>query len=170
MRRRLGGNRRAASGAAGGIAACLGAGEPDHGAVFAALLPPLSPGLWVALGLGVLAALAGGVTWLRGRLSYQIGRRELRLRLLGVTVRRVPLADIERISKPRRPPPWWQAENWRQPFAGTHRELVVHRRRGFFRRVSLTPRLRYEFRRQLRDAVAATGRPVDAQDEDAGEK
>jgi hypothetical protein len=97
------------------------------------------------LGLWVLAKL---------RMQYHVGRTALRVRLGRLTLRKINLSDIERVSKPRRDLNWWSTENWRNAFDGSHRLLVVHRRSGLFRRLVITPKHRYEFRERLRTAIA----------------
>lgn len=113
---------------------------------------------WVVVVVAALAVTA--LLWTSGkaRLSYHIGRSSLRIQLGRVTVRRIDFTDIERVDKPRRELRWLETENWRNTFDDSRRLLVVHRRRGWFRKLVITPRHRYEFRRQLRGAIAeATG-------------
>lgn len=105
--------------------------------------------VFAALGLLVLSGLA----YLRN-LNYQVGRSSLRVKLGRLTLRRIPFADIDRVDKPRRDLRWRETENWHNTLDGSRRLIVIHRRTGWFRRFVITPRHRYEFRRQLRAAVA----------------
>lgn len=115
----------------------------------------LGPLGWVVAAIAVPAVIAFLWTSGKARLSYHIGRSSLRIQLGRLTVRRIAFADIERVDKPRRDLRWRDTENWRNAFDDSRRLLVVHRRTGWFRKLVITPRHRYEFRRQLRAAVAA---------------
>ena len=120
------------------------------------------------------ALVAGGAFGVLGlwalvktRMQYYVGRSVVRVRIGRLTLRKIHLSDIERVSKPRRDLNWWTTENWRNSFDVSHRLLVVHRRSGLFRRFVITPKHRYEFREKLRVAVAAaTGQTLG---EDPGE-
>ena len=99
------------------------------------------------------------------RIRYVVGRDSLRVVLFGRTLRRIPFEDIERVRKPSRPPAWSETENWRSAPFDRHRMLILERRTGWFRKFVITPRHRYELRRQLRDAIAkSTGRDADSVD------
>jgi hypothetical protein len=117
-------------------------------------MAPLGVLSWAIIGFIVVALT--GLVWsaFRRNLRYQIGRTSLRVMLSGMTVRRIDLSDIERVDKPRRELRWRDTENWRNTFDDSRRLLVVHRRSGWWRKFVITPKHRYEFRRQLRAAVA----------------
>ena len=110
---------------------------------------------WTMAGAGGVALLLALRIFLRCRVRYQITRTELRIQLFGIPLRRIPFNDIERISKPRRRHRRFQYENWTNALHAVHRELVIHRRSGLWRRLLLTPANRYEFRKRLETAVAA---------------
>lgn len=97
---------------------------------------------WSALGLVLIVLF---LVWARTRIEYRIGERHLKMALFGVVVRRIRLADIDRIGKRRI---GW-SENWGNTFRPSHRRLVIHRTRGLFRYVQVTPLNRYIFRREL---------------------
>ena len=104
------------------------------------------------------------------RMGYQIGRTALRVKLGRLTLRRIGFADIDRVSKPHSELRWVETENWRNTFDDSRRLLVIHRKSGWFRRFVITPKHRYEFRRQLRAAVStATGVSLAADDGDEAE-
>ena len=131
------------------------------------LLGPLG---WAAVALATVAVLAFVWSGCKRNLQYQIGRSSLRVKLGRLTVRRVPFADIERVDKPRRELRWSDTENWRNVFDDSRRLLVVHRRSGWLRKFVITPKHRYEFRRQLRAAVAeALGEMPPPETEDIAE-
>lgn len=125
---------------------------------------------WAIIAFIALAVM--GVAWsaFRRNLRYQIGRTSLRVLLGSVTVRRIDLSDIERVDKPRRELRWRETENWRNTFDDSRRLLVVHRRTGWWRKFVITPKHRYEFRRQLRAAVAeARGEEPDTSPDESDE-
>ncbi|MBU6399803.1 MAG: hypothetical protein KGS61_05745 [Verrucomicrobia bacterium] len=102
---------------------------------------------WLCLG-GVML-LCGLLFWLRTRIRYRITHGYLKVQLLGLTVRRVRLTDIERISKRRA---GW-AENWWSTWRPFRRTLIVRRMRGLRKDFVITPRYRYEFKAKLEAAV-----------------
>lgn len=111
----------------------------------------------LALGAGFVLVLVV-LLWLRGRVDYAIGRTSLRITLLGLTLRRIPFADIRRVGTPKRESNWLRTESWANSWDVSHRGLVVHRLSGLRRRLLLTPTHRYTFRHELRQAIArATG-------------
>lgn len=89
----------------------------------------------------------------RARLDYRIGRRHLKVLWFGICVRRIPLADIDSISK--RPRGW--AEHWENTWRSSHHILVIHRRRGWFKEIIITPDYRYAFWSELEKAVEKHG-------------
>jgi hypothetical protein len=118
----------------------------------------MNPIIWLAMGFGGVLALGGLWVWTKLSLTYQIGRSSFRILLFGFTLRRIPLKDIQRVDKPHRDLRWAETENWRNTFDDSRRILVIHRNRGWFRKLVITPTHRYEFRQELRDAVMeATG-------------
>gem|GEM_PF-571264 len=112
---------------------------------------------WTLASGGALAALLVLRIILLCRIRYRIGRGELRIRLFGVTLRRIRYDDIERVSKPRRRHGRLQYENWTNALHAEHRELVIHRHSGLRRKLLITPGNRYEFRKSLETAIAAAG-------------
>jgi len=121
-----------------------------------------------SLAATALAAIWIGVWyWFRTRLRYVIGRTSLRVVLGKVTVRRVPFEEIRRIRKPRGSLPWHLTENWRNGYFDSHRVLVLERRVGWFPWFVITPSRRYEFRTQLREAMARHG--VETEDDESAE-
>lgn len=118
---------------------------------------------------GVVVGVSLAVFWawyeLSTRIRYVVGRDSFRVILFGRTLRRIPFQDIERVRKPNRPPSWTETENWRSAPFDRHRLLILERRSGWFRKLAITPRHRYQLRRELRDAIArSTGRDADSVD------
>lgn len=131
---------------------------------------PLGPLGWAVAVFATIALLVLLWTNAKGKLHYQIGRSSLRVKLGRVTVRRILFTDIERVDKPRRELRWSETENWRNAFDDSRRLLVIHRRSGLFRRFVITPKHRYEFRRELRVAISqATGETLPPEIEDTTE-
>lgn len=125
---------------------------------------------WAIIAFIALALVALCWSAFRRNLRYQIGRSSLRVQLGSLTVRRLDLSDIERVDKPRRELRWRDTENWRNTFDDSRRLLIVHRRTGWCRKFVITPKHRYEFRRQLRAAVAeARGEVPDNTPDEADE-
>ncbi|MFM8879977.1 MAG: hypothetical protein ACKOKG_12735 [Verrucomicrobiota bacterium] len=118
-------------------------------------------------GLAVALLWTGAWYWFRTRLRYVIGKTSLRVVLGKTTVRRVPFEEIRRIRKPRGSLSWRLTENWRNGFFDSHRVLVLERNVGWFPWFVITPSRRYEFRTQLREAMARHG--VETDDEDPAE-
>ena len=124
---------------------------------------------WLVVAAVGVVVLLGLRVFLRCRVRYRIGRTELRLQLFGIPIRRVAYDDIEKISKPRRRHGKFQYENWTNTLAGDHRELVIHRRTGLWKKLLITPSNRYEFRKRLETAIAANGGTVMEMEDDAEE-
>lgn len=127
----------------------------------------LTPLQWGLIGVAVAAVWAGVWYWFRTRLRYVIGQSSLRVVFGKATVRRILYEDIIRIRKPRHTPPWRLTENWRNGFFDSHRVLILERSTGWFPWFVITPSRRYEFRAQLRDAMARHG--VQTEDEGVAE-
>lgn len=115
-----------------------------------------------------LLLIAGVWSLVKLRLRYVIGQKTLRVMLGGLTLRRIGFDDIKRISTPHSDPAWSKSENWRNTFHGTHRLLVIQRKSGRFPKFVVTPRLRYEFREQLRTAIARANGFAPKVDDDDG--
>jgi hypothetical protein len=103
----------------------------------------------------VFAALwAVGLTifgcWLKTQLYYRIGSAHLKVMLFGVTLRKVALSDIRRISKRE---PTRAAENWTSVFKTNHRTLSIIRYSGLRKAIVITPRNRYVFLADLEKAI-----------------
>jgi len=99
--------------------------------------------------LGLVAA--GGLFLLLAlQLRYAITARHLKVMLFGLCIRRINLSDIEYVSK--RQTTW--AEKWYNTLHPSHRVLVVHRRRGWFKDFVITPKNRYVCKAELERALA----------------
>ncbi len=125
-----------------------------------------NPLILVPMALAVLLGVPAVLLWIRSNIRYVIGRSSLRVVLFGRTLRRIPFSDIERVGKPKREPGWFQTESWRNTGDDDHRALIIHRKTGWRRRVLITPKHRYAFRGELREALAAaTGSDLEGDDE-----
>ena len=92
--------------------------------------------MWVVIILAIL--------WMMPRIDFRIGSKAVGGEWMGFALRRIPLTDIDRISKRLKGKP----EVWRNTLKGNHRMLVLYRKRGK-RPVVITPHNRYIFRKQL---------------------
>jgi hypothetical protein len=90
------------------------------------------------------------VVWLQTRIQYRIGSKHLKILCLGLTLRRIDLADIKRISK-RKPPRL--AEYWYSTLKPKHRLLAIQRNGGLRKFVVISPRNRYVFMADLQNAI-----------------
>jgi hypothetical protein len=100
----------------------------------------------------VALACAGSfliLLWLMMQIHYRIGRTHLKILLFSIPIRRIPLTDIESISK--RPPRF--AENWPNTLRSSHRLLAIRRTRGLCKNLVITPKNRYVFMADLQHAV-----------------
>ena len=102
---------------------------------------------WLYLAGALL--MAAVLFWLRYQFRYQIAPKHLKVTLFGICVRRVALADIESVTKRRSS----RAEHWWNTWRPWRRRLVIHRRSGWFKDFVITPKLRYEFKAELEQAV-----------------
>ena len=94
------------------------------------------PGAWVVIILAVF--------WALPRIDFRVGSKTVVIEFMGLALRRIPLADINRISKRLKGNP----EVWRNTLRGNHRMLVLYRKNGR-RPVVITPHNRYVFPNQL---------------------
>lgn len=103
------------------------------------------------LALGGLLWFFVLVLWMITKIHYRIGSRHLKILCLGVTLRRIDLTDIKRISK--RKPSGRLAEYWYSTLNPSHRALAIQRSRGLRKFVVITPRNRYVFLADLQNAI-----------------
>ena len=94
------------------------------------------PGAWVVIILAVF--------WALPRIDFRVESKTVVIECMGLALRRIPLADINRVSKRLKGKP----EVWRNTLRGNHRMLVLYRKNGM-RPVLITPHNRYVFRNQL---------------------
>ena len=108
-----------------------------------------------ALGLLLLAFL---FVWLVGQVRYHITSRHVKVRLFGICLRRIPIANIASVSKRHS---GGLSENWWSTLRPKHRALIIRRKRGLIRNVKITPRNRYAFRHELEQAMERLNSPTD---------
>ena len=94
------------------------------------------PGAWVVIILAVF--------WALQRIDFRVGSKTVVIECMGLALRRIPLADINRVSKRLKGKP----EVWRNTLRGNHRMLVLYRKNGM-RPVVITPHNRNVCRNQL---------------------
>src|SRR5882672_2415915 len=100
-----------------------------------------------ALGFVILAIW---FAWVVTRIRYRITPRHFTVTLFGISLRRVPLENIESVTK-RHPVGW--SENWWNTLHPGHRTLVIRRHRGLFRNIVITRKNRYVFKTNLEKAM-----------------
>lgn len=121
---------------------------------------------WSLISIGVLVSLWLFRIWFKCQAEYQIGKAAFRIRVFGLTVRRIPYTDIVRVSKPRRHYRWMDIEDWTNTISASRRELILHRKTGLFKKLLLSPSHRYAFRAEIEKAIAeATGHAPEAESE-----
>ena len=97
---------------------------------------------WVVPAAWVVIILT--VSWALPRIDFRVGSKTVVIECMGLALRRIPLADINRVSKRLKGKP----EVWRNTLRGNHRMLVLYRKSGR-RPVVITPQNRYVFRNQI---------------------
>ena len=96
------------------------------------------PGVWVVIVLTVF--------WAMPRIEFRVGSNAIVIEWMGFALRRIPLSQINRVSKRLKGKP----EIWRNTLNPNHRMLVLYRKSGR-RPVVITPHNRYVFRNKLEE-------------------
>ncbi len=109
---------------------------------------------WLYLPLVLMGLVL--LLWVPTRLRYRITRRHLEVTLFGLPIRRVRLANIEKVTK--RHSRW--AEHWWNTWRPFRRRLMICRRRGLCKNFVITPRYRYAFKAELERAMQRVNAPV----------
>ena len=105
---------------------------------------------WARVGyllLGI-AAVVVLLYWSLRAVSYDLTKRYLRIKLLGIPVRRILLTDITAISRQ----PVWYSEKWHNTWRVGNRRLMIQKRRGLSRIISISPESPFVFRAQIVNA------------------
>ena len=89
------------------------------------------------------------------RVDFRVGSSAVVIEWMGFALRRIPLSDINRVSKRLKGKP----EVWRNTLNGNHRMLVLYRKSGR-PPVVITPHNRYVFRNQLEANLKRTPSPA----------
>ena len=98
------------------------------------------PGAWAVILLAVILALP--------KVDFRVDSNAVVVEWMGYALRKIPLSDIDRISKRLKGKP----EVWRNTLRGNHRMLVLYRKSGK-RPIVITPHNRYVFRTQLETSL-----------------
>jgi len=109
--------------------------------------------IWAVPGTWLLIVVA--VFWAMPRVDFRVGSSAVVVEWMGFALRRIPLSDINRVSKRLKGKP----EVWRNTLNGNHRMLVLYRKSGR-RPVVITPHNRYVFRNQLEANLKRTASPA----------
>jgi hypothetical protein len=91
-------------------------------------------------------ALAALVLWLVTQIRYRIDDRYVRVVLLGITVRKIALADIESVNTAM---PLWN-EHWCNTLWPWGRVVCIRRKTGLIRNFIISPADRNAFLQELR--------------------
>jgi hypothetical protein len=113
----------------------------------------MTTGPWIYLAFAPLGLAL--LMWLPTRFRYRITKNHFAVTLFGLPVRRVRLANIERVTK--RHARW--AEHWWNTWRPFRRRLMICRRRGLCKNMVITPKYRYEFKAELERAVQRVNAP-----------
>lgn len=109
--------------------------------------------VWAVPGAWLLIVVA--VFWGMPRVDFRVGSTAVVVEWMGFALRRIPLSDINRVSKRLKGKP----EVWRNTLNGNHRMLVLYRKSGR-RPVVITPQNRYVFRNELEANLKSTASPA----------
>jgi hypothetical protein len=90
------------------------------------------------------------VVWLQTNIQYRIGSKHLKIQCFGLTLRRIDLTDIKRVSKRK---PAGLAEYWYNTTRAKHRVLTIERQHGVRKLILISPRNRYVFMNDLQNAI-----------------
>jgi hypothetical protein len=104
----------------------------------------------IVFGAGGVFAFVILILWMTTRLQYYVGNQNLRILFFGLTLRKIPLTDIKRISKRR---PSRPAEYWYNTLQPSHRLLAIQRNSGLRKFIVISPRNRYIFLTELQNAI-----------------
>jgi hypothetical protein len=105
---------------------------------------------WIRVGylLAGIAAVLVLLYWSVRTVSYDITRRHLRIKLFGIPVRWILLTDIHAISRQ----PVWYSEKWHNTWRVGNRRLMIQKRGGLSRIISISPESPFVFRAQIVNA------------------
>jgi len=97
-------------------------------------------------------ALVALVLWLITRIRYTIDDRYVRVVLLGITLRRIALADIESVDTAI---PLWN-EHWCNTLWPWGRVVCIRRKTGLIRNFIISPANRDAFLQELKSKLGTT--------------
>lgn len=100
--------------------------------------------LLIEISAGALSVVLVALLWLRSRITYRVGRDFFRILLFNLTLRKIPLSTITRVSTRVRGP----VERWPNTLWPSHRNLVIHHQ-GSRRPLVITPANRYVIKAEL---------------------
>jgi len=104
----------------------------------------------IACAAAGLAFFALFVLWLQTTIQYRVGSKHLKISCLNVPLRKIDLTDIKRVSKRK---PTGLAEYWYSTTNPKHRVLTIQRHTGLRKYIVISPRNRYIFMADLKNAV-----------------
>ena len=82
-------------------------------------------------------------------IDFQINSKYLVISLFGISLRKIALSSIRRVSKQLKGKP----EIWRNTLKANHRMLVIYRNNNL-RPIVITPKNRYVFRKKIEEAIS----------------
>ena len=83
------------------------------------------------------------------QINFEVNSDNISIKILGLRLRRIPLKDIQRISKQIKGKP----EIWSNTLRTNHRVLVIYRK-GKLRPIVITPENRYVFRKKIDETLS----------------
>lgn len=124
---------------------------------------------WMRVGyllLGIVGCVLV-IYWSVRTISYDLTATHLRIKFLGIPVRRVRLTNITAISRA----PIWYSEKWHNTWVVGNRRLIIQKRRGLSRVLSISPESPFVFRAQIISArnLLLPPAPEDQTNPSAGE-
>ncbi len=93
--------------------------------------------------------------WVLPRIEFDVTQNALVIRFFGLTLRHIPISDIDRVSKRLKGKP----ETWINTLNGNHRMLVIYRK-GKKKPILITPRNRYIFRNKIEGRLKEQKDPI----------
>ena len=86
--------------------------------------------------------------WILPRIAFEVTQNAIVIRFFGLTLRHIPISDIDRVSKRLKGKP----EAWINTLNGNHRMLVIYRK-WKKKPILITPSNRYIFRNKIEGRI-----------------
>ena len=105
---------------------------------------------WIRIGyvLAAIVAMLVLLYWVVRAISYDVTQRHLRIKFLGLPLRRILLTDITAISRQ----PVWYSEKWHNVWRVGNLRLMIQKRNVLSRIISISPESPFVFKAQIINA------------------